>query len=314
MRHFIGIDIGGTGIAAAIVREDGEIIERAEVPTPKQGGTQVLDAAIALAQDLMAKSRDKIEGIGVAAGGQIDTQTGTVLFATEIIPGWTGMEITKGITKALRLPCRATNDVKAMALGECRFGAGRRYSKGSIVCLALGTGVGGAWVVDGAVYDGANFCGGHFGHMMLGPYPKGRRGIASQKGTLESYCSSFGLVQTWRDLTGEAEKQFTSLDVVAAARADRNGPAAQAITETGNMLGVALASLANMLDPHLFIIGGGLSELGDLLLAPARRMLQELALPNVAKCPVVVAERGADAQTIGAACLMMDPSRLATSV
>jgi glucokinase len=113
------------------------------------------------------------------------------------------------------------------------------------------------------------------------------------------------LVQTWRELTGGTSTDATGHDVVKDAESNPDGPGAQAVRKTGEYLGFGLVTLANALDPDLFIIGGGLSQLGDALLEPARKILKEHALPGPATSPVVVAELGIDAAIVGAACLVM---------
>lgn len=305
--HYIGIDIGGTGIAGGIVSEEGEIIARSERPTPiKEGGPRILEEAIAVARTLMQNSKQKIAGIGIGAGGQIDTEQGIVYSATDVIPGWKGMKIAEGFSRAFGLPSAVNNDVNVLALAESRFGAARSIRKGTVVFLALGTGVGGALLIDGAVHHGAHWSGGEFGHILITPpmNPDARKDLGGAAGTLEAYCSGPGLVQTWRELTNNKDPNITGYDVVADAQAHPGGAGSEAIRKTGEWLGVGLVTLAT-LDPDLYIIGGGLSELGDAILKPAREILRKYAMPGPATCPVVTAQLGVDAPIIGAASLVM---------
>ncbi len=128
--------------------------------------------------------------------------------------------------------------------------------------------------------------------------PDARRDAGGHAGTLEAYASGPGLVQTWREITGRTDR-VVGTDILARA----GGP--EAVGRTGEYLGYGLISLANTLDPDIIIIGGGLAALGDLLLTPARRVLQDRALPGPAQCPVVPAALGPDASVIGAAALAM---------
>ncbi len=310
--HKIGIDIGGTGIAGGIVAPDGTIVARAEQPTPiKEGGKRILAVAIEVARSLIAAHGTKysIGGIGVAAGGKINTVTGSVYFATDVIPGWKGIEIAQGFREALGLPCFAENDVNVLALAETRYGAARQYStKGTIVFLALGTGVGGGLLIDGKLHHGACWGGGELGHIRLFPptMPNVRKDLGGAKGTLEAYCSGLGLVHTWRELSGSTDSNITGEDVAKAAQADPHGLAAAAIRQTGQWLGCGLVTLADALDPNLIVIGGGLSELGDALLEPARLVLRAESLAADASCPVVPAKLGSEAAVVGAACLVAD--------
>jgi glucokinase len=310
--NYIGIDIGGTKIAGGIVTSEGKVIARKETPTPiKDGGPRILQEAIAVAKSLLQGFSSKIEGIGIGAGGQIDTDRGLVFSATDVIPGWKGIRITDAFSSELALPAAVDNDVNVLALAENHFGAARTLSNATVVFLALGTGVGGAILTKGAVHHGAHWSGGELGHILLTMDPNARQDLGGARGTLEAYCSGPGLVQTWRELTGTSDLTgirdlaATGHDVVKDAESNPSGPGGQAVRKTGEYLGFGLVTLANALDPDLFVIGGGLSQLGDALLEPARKVLKEHALPGPATSPVVVAELGINAAIVGAACLVM---------
>ncbi len=304
--HCIGIDIGGTKIAGAIVTDEGAVVAREERPTPvREGGKKILIEAIEVARVLMSKSEQPIEAVGIGAGGQIDAVQGLVFSATDVIPGWKGIRIAESFTQALKIPAAADNDVNVLALAETRFGAARECANGTVVFLALGTGVGGALLTRGGLHHGAHWSGGEFGHILLTMDQGARRDTGGAQGTLEAYCSGPGLVETWKELTGSTDAGVTGHDVVRDARQNTDGAGAKSIEKTGEYLGFGLVSLANALDPDLIIIGGGLSELGDLLLVPARRILKERALPGPATCKVVTAELGLDAALVGAASLVL---------
>ena len=185
----------------------------------------------------------------------MDAARGVIVSATDILPGWAGTPVKAAFEEALGLPASVDNDVNALAVGEARFGAAR--GKGTAVFLALGTGVGGALLLGGRLHHGAHGAGGEFGHILLTMAPEAGRGA----GTLEAYASGPGLVQTWRDLTGEGAKR-DGPDVPSRAGG------AEAVRRTGEFLGYGLVSLANALDPDIIIIGGGLAALGDALLGP----------------------------------------------
>jgi glucokinase len=306
MAHYIGIDIGGTKIAGAVVNDSGQLSNREEVATPvKEGGPRILEEAIKLARSIASASGKDIQGIGIGAGGQIDTTRGLIYSATDVLPGWKGLRITEAFTNALQLPTKVDNDVNVLALGESRFGAARAFAAGTVVFLALGTGVGGALLCNGAVHHGAHWSGGEFGHILLTMDPDARCDTGGARGTLEAYCSGPGLVQTWRELSGNNDVDMTGFDVVNDAKSNPTGAGQAAIARTGEYLGYGLVSLANALDPDLIVIGGGLAQLGDSLLTPARRILKEHGLPGPASAPVVTAELGADAAIIGAASLVI---------
>ncbi len=314
MSHYIGIDIGGTKIAGGIVSNAGTILSRKHRPTQTQlGGPQILQDSIALAAELIKSTDKQIEGIGIGAGGQIDTKNGLVYSATDLLPGWRGLRITEAFTRELDLKAAVDNDVNVLALAEARFGAAAKLSGGIVVFLALGTGVGGALLTNGVLHHGANWSGGEFGHILLSMDANARRDGGGAIGTLEAYCSGLALVQTWRELTGNKDTNISGEEVVADAGRNPGGAGSIAISRTGEYLGFGLVSLANALDPDLIIIGGGLSTLGDALLNPAREILKSKALPGPSKCPVVQAELGVDAPIIGAASLLMPNNTLLAS-
>ncbi len=293
MSIYLGIDIGGTKIAAGLVTGGGEVVRQSRVTTPLSGGTAILEAALRLAEEY----RDApIAAVGVGSGGQVNSAQGTIASATDLLPGWAGTAVKAAFEAVFSVPCFAGNDVNALALGEYRFGAARHLS--TVVFLALGTGVGGALLLEGRLHHGAHWAGAEFGHLWLTADPNAPRR------TLEDFAGGPGLAQTYRELSGFRE-DITGEGVAAEAARDPQSLAAQAVARTGEMLGFGLVSLANLLDPDLIVIGGGVSALGDRLLAPARRVLAAQALPGPALCPVVPAALGADAPLVGAASLAM---------
>lgn len=296
MSLHLGIDIGGTKIAGGLVTGEGRVTLSDRRPTPSSGGASILEAALNLARALREAAPGPLSAIGIGTGGQVDTERGVIVSATDLLPGWAGKEVKAAFERAFGLPCSVDNDVNALAVGEARFGAGRGL--GTVLYLALGTGVGGALLLGGRVHHGKTWTGGEFGHLLL------TTDEAAPRKTLEDWASGPGLVQTYREMTG-AGQDVTGEAVAAEAAHDPNGLAARAVTRTGECLGFGLASLANALDPDLIVIGGGLVALGDALLDPARRILRRHALPGPARCPVVLAALGADAAVIGAAALGM---------
>ena len=291
MSLYLGIDIGGTKIAAGLVSADGQVLRRSRVPTPLTGGRAILDAALGLAQQYQS---EPIAAIGIGTGGQVNADLGVIVSATDLLPGWAGTNVRAAFESVFGVPCFVDNDVNALAVGEGRFGTGRNL--GTVVYLALGTGVGGALLLQGRLHHGAHWTGAEFGHLLL------TMGEAGLRRTLEDFASGPGLVQTYRELSGFSGKVFGET-VAAEAERDPQSISAQAVTRTGEYLGYGLVSLANILDPDLIVIGGGLSALGDLLLEPARRVLGQNALPGPARCPVAVAALGSDAALVGAASL-----------
>lgn len=296
MTLYLGIDIGGTKIAGGLVTGEGRVTLSGRCPTLLTGGSSILEAALGLARTLREAAPEPPSAIGIGTGGQVDTERGVIVSATDLLPGWAGTEVKPAFEQAFGLPCFVDNDVNALAVGEARFGAGRGLQ--TVLYLALGTGVGGALLLGGRVHHGATWTGGEFGHLLL------TTDEAAPRKTLEDWAGGPGLVQTYREMSG-AGLEVTGEAVGKEAVRDPNGPAARAVVRTGECLGFGLAGLANALDPDLIVIGGGLAALGDALLDPARRILRCHALPGPARCPVVPAALGADAALIGAAALGM---------
>lgn len=298
---YLGIDIGGTKIAGGLVTRDGTVTRRAAQPTPVAlGGIYILKAAIEIARSLA--SHECLDGIGVGTGGTVDGQHGVVTYASELLPGWAGSNIKAAFESEFGATTAVDNDVNALAVGEMRFGAA--CGRDTVIFLALGTGVGGALLLGGHLHHGAHWGGGELGGILLTCDPNARQ-AANGRGTLEAYVSGQGLVQTWREITGDAHSPLTGHDIAKAAAADPCGSAAKAITLTGDFLGYGLVSLANALDPDLIVIGGGMASLGELLLSPARQILSANARPGPADCPIVLASGGPDAAVVGAASLAM---------
>ena len=311
--HTIGIDIGGTKIAGGLVSRRGEVEKRLEWPTnASEGGQAVMSRVIELTAELVSSASGEIEGIGVANGGQIHPETGVVLYATPLLPGWTGMRIKDILKERFGLPVRVINDARAAALGEGLFGAARGVK--DFVCLTLGTGVGGGIFADGRLLMGAMGNAGSIGHMVI--CCGGRECNCGSRGCLEAYAS--GTAITARTLELAAERGLDtplihSIKSDLSAGARLLGEAASAgdkfalevIREAGGYLGCGLASLINLLNPALIVIGGSVAELGDLLLDPARETASKRALRGTSGLVRIVrSELGNDAGLLGAASLI----------
>ncbi|HEX5324234.1 MAG TPA: ROK family protein, partial [Capsulimonadaceae bacterium] len=256
MALYLGIDIGGTKIAGGLVTSEGQILRRAEQPTPREGGRAILDTALSVARSLAAG--DTLAGAGIGTGGQVDAERGVIVSATDILPGWAGTDVKGAFEEAFHIPAAVENDVNALAVGEARFGTARGLP--TVVFLALGTGVGGALLLNGRAHHGAHWVGGEFGHILLSVDSHARRAADGSVGSLEAYCSGPGLAQTWREIAASDDLSVTGHRIAGWAAREPNGPAAQAVRRTGEYLGYGLVTLANALDPDRIVIGGGLAS------------------------------------------------------
>jgi glucokinase len=315
--HAIGIDIGGTKIAGALVDEDGDIVRESRVPTPQS--TQLIeDAVVAMVTELA--SGESIEGVGVAAAGFIDAAQSTVYYAPNI--SWRNEPFRARLSARLPLPIVIDNDANAAGWAEFRFGAGRLFS--DMVMLTIGTGVGGAIVTEDRLFRGGFGAGAELGHMRL--IPDGLPCGCGQHGCLEQYGSGRALLRFAND--------FANAGGIGQALADRraevgeltghdvsdliiagDGGALAALRELGHRLGQGCASLGAILDPQLFVIGGGVAQAGELLLEPIRNAyLEHLPARGFHPEPEFrIAELVNDAGVVGAADLARVAARRTTS-
>jgi|SRR5690606_23395695 glucokinase len=272
--HAIGIDIGGTKIAGGLVSEDGTIVRQERRPTPAGDGEAIIDAVVEIVQSLRADG--EIAGVGVAAPGFIDAAQSTVYY-TPNIP-WRSEPLRADLAAQLPgLDITIDNDANAAGWAEYRFGAGR--GRRDMTLLTVGTGVGGAIVTEGRLFRGGFGAGAEIGHMRV--VPGGLPCGCGQRGCIEQYGSGRALLR----YANEIADQRGIGQALAAARAEhgeldghhvyelivaQDPGALFALRELGGWLGQAAASLSAVLDPELFVFGGGVAAAGDLLLEPIR--------------------------------------------
>jgi fructokinase len=254
----IGIDFGGTKIEAAALSEGGQLLAALRAPTPA-----TYDAAIATLCDLIERTEQQVGArgsVGVGAPGSVSPRTGVMRNANAVYLN--GRRFKEDLGEALGRPIRLANDANCLALSEAVDGAAQGAR--STFAIILGTGCGGGLVVDGKLVEGANGVGGEWGHIPLPwPAPEENPGPAcwcGQHGCLETWVSGSGLrrdfkARTGRDLTGEA--------ILAAARLG-DGEAEAAFDRLVDRLGRAMAVICNILDPDVFVLGGGLSNVEAL--------------------------------------------------
>jgi len=288
----VGVDIGGSKIAAAVVDADGLVRARADRTTPaRTTAPVVVEETIA---DAVAElcAGHAVVAVGIGAAGFVDASGTRVMFAPHL--SWRDEPLGERLQHRLGLPVVVDNDANAALWAEHRFGAARGAD--DVVLITLGTGIGGSILVAGHRYRGHGGMAGEFGHTRV--VPDGRPCECGRTGCWEQYCSGKALARFAR----EAGRDLAGPEITAAARAgDIVGQGAFA--EIGRWLGVGLANIVAGLDPELIVVGGGVSAAGDLLLAPARRALAEtLVAAEHREVPALrIAALGADAGMIGAA-------------
>lgn len=309
----IGVDIGGTKVCAGVVDADGAVVDRERRPTPEHDVAETERIIVEVVSALAA--RHDVAAVGVGAAGWIANDHATVLFSPHL--AWRDEPLLARLTGRIGLPLLVENDANAAAWAEYRFGAGR--DRHVVVCVTLGTGIGGGLVVNGVVYRGAFGIACEYGHMAL--VPDGRLCACGNRGCWEMYASGRALARDARDLIEESPVAASRLlalggsadgvdgPVVTAAAAEGDPAASSICTNMGRWLGRGLANLAAVLDPSIFVIGGGVSVAGELLLRPAREefahTLTGRGFRPVAE--IVGAALGPDAGLVGVA----DLARLA---
>ena len=291
----IGLDVGGTKILAGVVDGDDTVIEVRTVETPgRQNLPGVVEDRIVQVVGELRSGRE-VRAVGVGAAGFVG-RDGTVRFAPHV--SWRDEPLQRRLTERLGLPVVVDNDANVTALAELEVGAVRGAR--DAVVVTLGTGIGGAVVMDGDVRRGAVGLAGEFGHIQL--VPEGRPCPCGLNGCWEQYCSGTALRRAAREHGAAAGTDGP--DVTAAAEAGTDW-ALRAFEEVGGWLGVGVAGLCSALDPEVVVVGGGLSDGGELLLEPARTALAE-KLPGREHRPMprlVRAECGPQAGMVGAALL-----------
>lgn len=306
----IGIDIGGTKIAAGVVDSNGVLVARRQIPTEAGNPVQVVAGITKVATEMRAAAPGA-SAVGVGAAGIIDVERGVVLGAPNI--AWQNVHLRAMLEERLKLPVFVDNDANAAAWGEALYGAGK--GAGDQVMVTVGTGIGGGLVINGAIYRGAHGFGAEVGHMIIEgdgpPCACGARGCfeAMASGTaigrIARERASDPAAGTLIDLAGGEVAAITG-ELVGHAAVDGDPFARSVLEEAGGWLGVGLASLVNLLDPDIIVVGGGAAAgTGDLLIEPARRRMGELIIAHGARRapPVVGAALGADAGVVGAAAL-----------
>lgn len=308
--YTVGIDIGGTKIAGALVDIDGNIVAESKVPTPAQDPDALVDAVVALVTELSLGK--EVLGIGVAAAGFIDADQANIIYAPNL--SWRNEPFKAKLQAQLPLPVIIENDANAAAWAEFRYGAGKGYQH--MVMLTIGTGVGGAVIVNGQMLRGGFGIAGELGHLRV--VPNGKLCGCGQHGCLESYGSGTALLKAAKELASsdleigarlrELEAQAGELTgaQVYTAILEKDPGALQILTELGTWLGEAIGSLTAVLDPQVVVIGGGVSAAGDLLLNPIREAyLAHLPARGFRpELEIKVAEFVNDAGVVGAADLV----------
>ena len=305
-----GIDLGGTFIKAGLLSPDGKQIVRSKIATEVGLGLDTVRENLLLAgrklTDLADKKGFKLAGIGVGSPGTVKYPEGLVTGSSPNIPGWVGTNIKK-LFSEFKVPVRGDNDANCMGLAESTFGAGKGSKSGFY--LTIGTGIGGAIIIDGSLLRGATFAAGEFGHTVFKYGAKKYK--TGRSGPLEAYVAAPALIRSARAAAKKGNSvlrkysNLTTHEIFAAYKAGDKA-AVMAVSENAEMIGTAIGSVVNLLNPEIVVIGGGVSEAGKSYIDLIAKAAKSFAFDSATiKLKIKTARFGNEAGWIGAACLNM---------
>ncbi len=306
----LAFDIGGTKLAAGVVSPGGDVLAETTAPTGRDPTPQqVIDLLFDLSERSLAdagSARGRAGAAGVSFGGPVDYAAGKVITCHHL-PGWEGVPLQEIVRKRTGLPVVVDNDANAAALAETLFGAARGCQH--VIYVTVSTGIGAGLVLNGRVHRGANSMAGELGHTHLVPY--GPRCTCGRLGCLESVAAGWAIARAARDaLAGGASSvlrdippaELSAEDVCRMASTD--GLARQIMERTGEYIGLALARAANLVNPEAIVVGGGVAQSGEVLMAPLRASFDRYVMPEVAGgLRLLRSELGARVGLLGAVAL-----------
>lgn len=312
-KYCFGIDIGGTTIKCGLFTNEGILLEKWEIVTRRENKGELVpyDIGETIQEKIKERNiaREAIVGVGVGVPGPI-TEDGTVLKCANL--GWDIFNVNEKLAEVTGLKVAAANDANVAALGEMWMGGGKGYQ--DVVMVTLGTGVGGGVIIGGKVIAGSNGAGGEIGHLTIDPNEEDVCGCGGH-GHLEQYASATGVVRlakkklktntiptTLSDLT-----EITAKDIFDHAKAS-DEVAMSLVDELGKYLGLALSHVAATVDPQVFVIGGGVSKAGDILLDAIKKHYNSNILFALSDKEFHLAELGNDAGIYGCAKLILSKS------
>ncbi len=304
--YVLAADVGGTNTRMAIVTGSGEIHTLLKKSTHcKDGRDEMIKFLVSFARETIEKSKlpkDAICGVGIGFPGPLNTKTGIVFKPPNLI-GWDSVPLMSIIESELKIPVAIENDANAAALGEWWKGAGA--GTGSLFCITLGTGVGGGIVIDGKVWHGASSIAGEIGHTTV--IRDGLQCSCGNTGCLETYACSGGILKRVNEALLERSnsdrlQSLTNLKQIDQMIAHGNETVLGVIKETGVILGIAIASMANLLNPEMVVLFGGVTNLGEPLVGPLKKEVCSRAFKEATDClRIELATLGDNSGVLGAA-------------
>lgn len=306
--YSFGIDLGGTTVKMGLFDSEGQILDKWEIKTrTENGGSEILKDIAKSIQDKMAEkqiTKSEVKGAGIGVPGPVDA-AGIVHRCVNL--GWGEFNVSEELSSLLDMPVKAGNDANVAALGEMWQGGGKGYQ--NVVAVTLGTGVGGGIIIEGTMIAGATGAAGEVGHIHVDDAEEEVCGCGN-KGCLEQYASATGMVRLAKRRLAKDNKEstlrgmdYTAKDVWDAVKAQ--DPVALEIAEQfGDYLGKGLAAVAAVVNPEIFVIGGGVSKAGDILLTYIEKYYKKYVFHASRNVKMTLATLGNDAGIVGAAKLI----------
>lgn len=321
LKPVVAVDIGGTKIMTALFSADGKMMSKDIRPTlAKEGVDAAIEKIISGINDTLNKnsmSPAQIGAIGIACAGGIDTGKGVVVTPSPHLPGWAGLPLAQIIKEKTGVAAYLLNDASAAALGEQRYGAGKGIK--NLVLLTLGTGIGGGIIIEGKLYLGKRGGAGELGHMTV--EAQGPKCGCGNTGCLEMLASGTAIARDAIERlrrggkSALAEMAAGNIDNITAetvGSAAYNGDklAQDVIARAAYYLGIGMVNIVNIFNPEMVVIGGGMSALGEMIIAPGRKMVAARAFSiNSQSVRIVTGLLGNEAGVCGAAAFVFDMRR-----
>ncbi|RMF55363.1 MAG: ROK family protein [Calditrichaeota bacterium] len=299
-RYFIGLDLGGTAIKFGICSKQGEIVQEFQQPTradkPVKTILEDLAHAIQTAQEFAKQHQLPVAAVGMGTPGSVDVECGYLRGNTPNFKHWKDVKIKQYLEEKSQLPLWVDNDANMMAFGEATFGAGKGFSH--VVCVTLGTGIGGGIIVDKELFRGSNYAGGEIGHMSIkfDGEPCRCGGI----GCWELYASATAMIKNYHLKSGDTSIRSTK--EIFEKYYNNETIAREVVEQEIEMAAVGVANILNIFNPQMVIIGGGVSESGDWFIEQiATEAKKRAMLPSSEGVKIVRAKLGNSAGWLGAA-------------
>ena len=314
--HILGIDIGGTKLAVGVSTAQGKLLSSERIPTnSSEGPDRVLARLAEVCHRVIDKAGVKVDGAGVGCVGPLDQKTGYVIDPVNL-PGWKKVPLVDTLKHHLKMPVFLDNDANAAALGEHRFGAGRGMA--NMVYLTISTGIGGGIIINHQLYQGENGNAGELGHMSVNF--AGRPCGCGNVGCIEAYASGTAIAARTREAVKASGASDSSLLLSIAGTIEQiNGQAVVEAVRRGDplacrvwdetivALGSCMVSVIHIFNPRRIVLGGGISNAGDLLFVPLRKQTKKHSMPMLHDiCDIVPAELGDQVGVLGAVAMGLD--------